>query len=46
MKIDQPIVISKMAFKLFELYGEPSSKAKYNTEAIVNRYREGLSSIE
>jgi len=24
-----------MAFKLFELYGEPSSKAKYNTEAIV-----------
>ena len=34
MKIDQPIIISKMAFKLFELYGEPSSKAKYNTCAI------------
>jgi len=35
MKIEQPIIISKMAFKLFELYGEPSSKAKYNTSAIV-----------
>jgi len=30
MKIEKPIKISKMAQKLFEFIGEPSSKAKYN----------------
>ncbi len=32
---------SKIVHKLFELYGEPSSKTKYNIQAIVKTYHEG-----